>query len=257
VSAAVRDLATRWADELRAEGDQAPRVDPRDDSWMYEDPDEMPPRPDDTADDLRGATHDMPPPLVEGRLMTATKTREFAQATPYAVHSLDEAPAQPRSAVVQGIGLDESVGRRLGRRAQRRQDCARRGWRLAHRGQCTRTADRVVRMMPDLAKRFRQMIAALPRTDLPPDELTRARGLIHRFLGGRATVEKDARGRIFARLKLDGRPLLGPTAVNTVSLSTDSLQMIPGTWFTHFRIWGSAPRCPGKSVSRWMNASAS
>ena len=82
----------------------------------------------------------------------------------------------------------------------------------------TRTADRVVRMMPDLAKRFRQMIAALPRTDLPPDELTRARGLIHSFLGGRATVEKDARGRIFARLKLDGRPLLGPAAANTDNL---------------------------------------
>ena len=78
----------------------------------------------------------------------------------------------------------------------------------------TRAADRVVRMIPDLAKRFRQMIAALPRTDLPPDELGRARGLIHSFLGGCATVEKDARGRIFARLKLDGRPLLGPAAAN-------------------------------------------
>jgi hypothetical protein len=62
------------------------------------------------------------------------------------------------------------------------------------------------------------MIAALPRTDLPPDELVRARGLIHSFLGGRATVEKDARGRIFARLKLDGRPLLGPAGANTANL---------------------------------------
>src|SRR4026208_388985 len=41
-----------------------------------------------------------------------------------------------------------------------------------------------------------------------------------------------------------------------LSLSTDSLHLIPSTWFTHFRIWGSAPRCLGKSVSRWMNASA-
>src|SRR4029453_2372400 len=42
-----------------------------------------------------------------------------------------------------------------------------------------------------------------------------------------------------------------------LSLSTDSLHLIPSTWFTHFRIWGSAPRCLGKSVTRWLNPSAS
>jgi hypothetical protein len=62
------------------------------------------------------------------------------------------------------------------------------------------------------------MIAALPRNDLPPDDLARARGLIHSFLGGRATVEKDACGRVFARLKVDGRLLRGPAASSVDNL---------------------------------------
>ena len=46
MSAAVHDLAARWADELRAEGDQEARgVDPRDDSWMTDNPDLMPVQP--------------------------------------------------------------------------------------------------------------------------------------------------------------------------------------------------------------------
>ena len=80
------------------------------------------------------------------------------------------------------------------------------------------------------------MIATLPGTDLPPDELVRARGLIHSFLGGRATVEKDARGRIFARLNLDGRPLLGPAAANTDNL-------VAGAGFGNY-----VPPYPARSV---------
>jgi hypothetical protein len=51
---------------------------------------------------------------------------------------------------------------------------------------------------PDAAKQYRTVIARVPRSNLPPDELTRARGLIHRLLGGRATVEKDGAGRVLA-----------------------------------------------------------
>jgi site-specific DNA recombinase len=84
----------------------------------------------------------------------------------------------------------------------------------------TRSADRVVHMVPDAAKHYRKVIGGLPRSDLPPDEMTQARGLIHRFLGGRATVEKDGTGRVLARLTLDGRPLFeaaGPNADNLVA----------------------------------------
>jgi hypothetical protein len=44
----------------------------------------------------------------------------------------------------------------------------------------------------------------------------------------------------------------GKEALSNLSLSTDSLQIIPSTWFTHFGIWGE-PKCPGKSVNRWMS----
>jgi len=37
----------------------------------------------------------------------------------------------------------------------------------------------------------------------------------------------------------------------SLSYSTHSLQIVPDTWFTHNGIWGE-PRCPGKSVNRWM-----
>jgi len=48
----------------------------------------------------------------------------------------------------------------------------------------TCSADRVARLVPDAAARYRAVIEGLPRANLPPDELSRARGLIHRFLGG-------------------------------------------------------------------------
>jgi hypothetical protein len=84
----------------------------------------------------------------------------------------------------------------------------------------TRSADRVVRLVPDAVARYRAVIDRLPRTNLPPDELSRARGLIHRLLGGRATVEQDGAGRVLARVTLDGRPLFeasGPTVSNLVA----------------------------------------
>ena len=42
--------------------------------------------------------------------------------------------------------------------------------------------------------------------------------------------------------------------MHRVSLVTDSLHSIPDTWFTHSGIWGE-PRCRGRSVNRWTNAS--
>ena len=44
--------------------------------------------------------------------------------------------------------------------------------------------------------------------------------MVHAVIGGRATVERDASGKILARLKLDGRPLLGaahPSLSNLVA----------------------------------------
>jgi len=73
----------------------------------------------------------------------------------------------------------------------------------------SRSADRVLHLIPDVASRFRRMMDRLPRTDLPADELVQARAIVHAMIGGRATVERDASGKILARLKLDGRPLLG------------------------------------------------
>ena len=84
----------------------------------------------------------------------------------------------------------------------------------------TCSADRVARLVPDAAARYRAVIEGLPRANLPPDELSRARGLIHRFLGGRATVEQNGAGRVLARITLDGRPLFeasGPTVSNLVA----------------------------------------
>jgi site-specific DNA recombinase len=78
----------------------------------------------------------------------------------------------------------------------------------------TRSTDRVLRLIPDIARRFHRMMAQLPNTDLPQDELTQARAAIHAFLGGRATVERDSSGRVLARLTLDGRPLLGAAAAS-------------------------------------------
>ena len=84
----------------------------------------------------------------------------------------------------------------------------------------SRSADRVLHLVPDVASRFRRMMDRLPRTDPPPDELVKARAMVHAMIGGRATVERDASGRILARLKPDGRPLLGaahPSLSNLVA----------------------------------------
>ena len=84
----------------------------------------------------------------------------------------------------------------------------------------SRSVDRVLRLIPDVASRFRRMMDRLPRTDLPAGELVQARAIVHAMIGGRATVERDASGRILARLKLDGRPLLGaahPSLSNLVA----------------------------------------
>jgi NAD(P)H dehydrogenase (quinone) len=85
-----------------------------------------------------------------------------------------------------------------------------------------------------------------------------------RPLGGGSVVADANKGpvdRYRARASFGRESANCPTCrlrrENAMSLSTDSLHLIPSTWFTHFRIWGSAPRCLGKSVSRWMNASAS
>ena len=47
-----------------------------------------------------------------------------------------------------------------------------------------------------------------------------AQAMLHAMIGGRATVERNASGKILARLKLDGRPLLGaahPSLSNLVA----------------------------------------
>ena len=72
----------------------------------------------------------------------------------------------------------------------------------------SRSADRVLHLVPDVAPRFRRMMDRLPRTDPPPDELVKARAMVHAMIGGRATVEHDAPGKILARMQPDGRPLL-------------------------------------------------
>ena len=88
----------------------------------------------------------------------------------------------------------------------------------------SRSVDRVLRLIPDVASRFRRMMERLPRTDLPADELAQARAVVHAMIGGRATVERDASGKILARLKLDGRPLscwqVDPPSGSPVSSST-------------------------------------
>ena len=78
-------------------------------------------------------------------------------------------------------------------------------------------------------RRDRKVFDALPSQDLPPDELARARGLIHIFIGGPATVGKHAAGRVLVRLTLDGRPLLGASGQNASNL-------IAGTCFCAYRL---------------------
>jgi hypothetical protein len=70
----VSALGARWADDVRAEdASERPRVDPADQSWMHDNPDEMPAPIDrrlfDMADDLRGAAHTAPEPVIEGLLL--------------------------------------------------------------------------------------------------------------------------------------------------------------------------------------------
>jgi hypothetical protein len=62
------------------------------------------------------------------------------------------------------------------------------------------------------AAKLEQGVANSVRTErLSPEavEFVQARAIVHAMIGGRATVERDASGTILARLKLDGRPLLG------------------------------------------------
>jgi hypothetical protein len=60
-------------------------------------------------------------------------------------------------------------------------------------------------------------------------------------------IDVDARKKARCYTGLEGFLILVG-----LSLSTDSLQIIPSTWFTRFGIWGE-PKCPGKSVNGWMS----
>ncbi|MBP6106744.1 MAG: recombinase family protein [Steroidobacteraceae bacterium] len=146
-------------------------------------------------------------------LREARKATPSAPVTDQAVAAKDREVEELRNLMRGGV-LSPTVGQAaLNRATQERSDLI-----SAREQKDTRSTDRVVRLIPDLARQYRKVIDELPRQDLPPDELTRARGLIHRFIGGPATVEKDDAGRVLVRLTLDGRPLLGASGQNVSNL---------------------------------------
>ncbi len=101
-------------------------------------------------------------------------------------------------------------------------------------------AGTVTAMLPRAMDRFRDLVRDLGR--LAKHDVVRARTEIRKLVGD-VTMKPD-NGVLVAeidRAHVAGALLNAAGSPMQMSLSTDSLQNIPSTWFTHFGIWGAHP----------------